>query len=274
MTEHTYIHGTTPEEQRRLALMNTILNARCMAELGLEGGERVLEMGAGTGIFAADLARAVGTEGQVIAIEQDRQQLQTARRGPGGEAAELAFDLREGDAYDPPLSEQEWGSFDLVHARFLLEHLTDPGKAVANMVRAARPGGRIALTDDDHSLMRFWPDPGGMASLWSDYARQYELSGSDPNVGSKLVSLLVEAGARPVRTAMVNFGSCAGEETFEAVALNLAGVVESARSALIAATSWTEETFREAIDRYMTWSRRPDAAIWYALPCAIGERVG
>lgn len=251
--------------------MNRILNARCLAELGLEGGERVLEIGAGTGIFATDLARAVGPEGCVVAVEQDEAQLRSARERAARRGE--SFDLRAGDAYDPPLTAEEWQSFDLVHARFLLEHLERPVQAVKAMVRAARPGGRIALIDDDHSSMRFWPDPGGMSELWSDYASQFERLGNDPDVGRKLVSLLVEAGARPMRTAMIYYGACAGEEAFEVVALNLAEVVDGARATVLEATSWTEESFQRTIDRYMTWSRRPDAAVWYALPCAIGEPI-
>ncbi len=271
-TDNAYIHGTTPEEQERLTLMNGILNSRCLAELGLEGGERVLEIGAGTGIFAADLARAVGPAGHVVAVEQNEDQLRVARERASrpGES----FDLRAGDAYRPPLSDEEWQSFDLVHTRFLLEHLERPLEVVQAMVRAARPGGRIALIDDDHSLMRFWPDPGGMSELWSDYATQYERLGSDPNVGRKLVSLLVDAGAQPTRTAMIYYGACAGEENFEAVAVNLADVVGSARKTVVEGTDWTEESFQEAIDRYMAWTQLPDASIWYSLPCAIGSRIG
>ena len=50
------------------------------------------------------------------------------------------------------------GRFDLVHTRFLLEHVPDPLAIVREMVAAARPGGRIVLIDDDHDLLRFWPD--------------------------------------------------------------------------------------------------------------------
>ena len=48
----SYIHGTCPRERERLGLLNRILNERSLAELRLEPGTRVLEMGAGTGVFA------------------------------------------------------------------------------------------------------------------------------------------------------------------------------------------------------------------------------
>jgi len=262
-----YIHGTSPEEQERLELMNGILNARWLAELELRAGERVLEMGAGTGIFAATLARAGA---RVVAIERDREQLAAARPRASDPAA--AFDLRAGDAYDPPLSEDEWGGFDLVHARFLLEHLERPAEAVRVLVRAARPGGRVALLDDDHSLMRFWPSAGGMEELWPLYARQYERLGHDPNVGRKLVAHLVAAGARPVRTAMVFYGACAAEPGFRAVVRNLVEVVGGARAAVLAGSDWTQARFETALGDFQRWAERTDAALWYALPACVAVR--
>ncbi len=40
--ETHYIHGSTPHEQQRLAIMNEIINLNCLRELGLTGGERIL----------------------------------------------------------------------------------------------------------------------------------------------------------------------------------------------------------------------------------------
>ena len=67
-------------------------------------------------------------------------------------------ELREGDVYSLPLRDDEWGSFDVVHTRFLLEHVPDPQAVVDEMVRAVRPGGRVALLDDDHELLRLAPE--------------------------------------------------------------------------------------------------------------------
>jgi len=263
-----YIHGTSRREQTRLELMNSILNARCLAELELAGGERVLELGAGTGIFAAELARAVGPDGRVLAIERDARQLAEARR----RALECGFEVRGGDVYDPPLDAAEWSGFDLVHARFLLEHLQRPDEAVRVMVRAARPGGRIVLIDDDHALMRFWPDPGGMVELWADYARQYARLGLDPFVGRRLVELLLAAGATPLRTTQIQYGGCSHEPGFGPLARNLAEVIEGSREHVLAGSGWTADRFDAALEAYRAWTRRPGATIWYGLPCAVGRR--
>lgn len=264
-----YIHGSDPAEQDRLGLMNGLINAGCLRELGLRGDERVLELGAGTGVFAAEMAAALANGGSVVAVERDERQHGELQR----RAAEN-LEARRGDVYDPPLAGDEWGRFDVVHARFLLEHLTDPARAVEVMARAVRPGGRIVLVDDDHSLMRLHPDPGGMRELWQAYYEMFPSMGNDPYIGSRLVELLVAAGCEPVRATQIDYGGCAGQRTFAGLADNLARVVATGRDQLLAHTDWTAERVDQAIDAFTTWSKRPDATIWYALPCAIARRPG
>jgi hypothetical protein len=46
-----YIHGATPEQQRRLSRLNDLLNEASLRELGLSGGERILDVGSGLAQF-------------------------------------------------------------------------------------------------------------------------------------------------------------------------------------------------------------------------------
>jgi tRNA A58 N-methylase Trm61 len=99
----SYVHGTSPEEQRRLALMNDLINTGSLRELAIEPGVRVLDLGAGTGQLSRAIARAAGPSGRVVGVEFSREQLISARRLAGlADEAELV-DFREGDAADPPL---------------------------------------------------------------------------------------------------------------------------------------------------------------------------
>ena len=263
-----YIHGTSGDEQDRLALMNDILNGRELSELALTGDERALEMGAGTGVFSRALARAV-PRGSVVAIERDAEQHRVAVEHNSGVPN---VEVRQGDAYDPPLAADEWGAFDLVHARFLLEHLERPLDAVRIMVRAVRPGGRIVLVDDDHSLMRLDPEPDGFLELWNRYALQYESLGMDPFVGRRLVALLEAAGARPVRTSMVFYGGCSNDPGFPAVVDNLVRVVESAKERMITAGGYSAGELDRILAGVRKWAAGTNRAVWYGLPLAEGTR--
>src|SRR2546428_1925488 len=198
--ESAYLHGTSPAEQGRLSLLNRLMNEAAMRELAISKGDLIIDFGCGLGQLSLDMARAAGT--RLVGIERSEEQLARAERH------EL-LDLRQGDATDPPLRDREWGSFDLAHARFVLEHVRDPLAVVRHMVRAVRPGGRIVLQDDDHDVFRCWPEPAGFGALWRAFQRRYDRIGCDPYVGRRLVSLLHEAGAPPGPAPPIFFRSCA-----------------------------------------------------------------
>ena len=179
---------------------------------------------------------------------------------------------REGDAFALPLAKEEWGSFDLVHTRFLLEHVPDPLAVVTNIVRAARPGGRIVLEDDDHDVLRLWPEPAGFYQLWGAYMRTYDRLGNDPYVGRRLVSLLHQAGALPVRNTLLFFGNCSGSPTLELSVDNMVGLFIGAQEAMLSGGLLEEDTFRDAIEALKEWKFRPNAGMWYGIAWAEGIR--
>jgi SAM-dependent methyltransferase len=163
------------------------------------------------------------------------------------------------------------GSFDVAHARFVLEHVRDPGLVVRNMVRAVRPGGRIILADDDYETLRLWPELAGLAAVWRAYRRTYDRHGNDPCIGRRLVQLLHHAGAGPTGNTFVFFGSCAGQADFAGFVANLVVVVLEARDD-IAATGVAPAAVDALVDELGRWQRRPDAALWYGIFWAEGAR--
>lgn len=270
MTDSRYLHGSDPEEQDRLLRMNELLNAQSLRALGLTPGESVLDVGCGTAVFAREMAAEVGEEGRVVGVERDEQQMAEAQRLAAGDSVRM--ELRAGDAYELPLHDREWGTFDVAHARFLLEHLPDPGRAVAEMLRAVRPGGRIILVDDDHAALRLHPEPAGFAPLWEAYIRQFDRLGNDPFIGRRLVSLLHHAGAERLRNASLFFGSCAGCPTWATFVENLRGVILGARGSILAGDILPAREFDAAIRAIDEWAERPDSAAWYSAEWAQGTR--
>jgi ubiquinone/menaquinone biosynthesis C-methylase UbiE len=267
-----YIHGSKPREQRRLSLMNRLLNEACLRELALSGGEAVLDVGSGLGQFTRDMAREAGPDGRVVGIEGDAKQLAAARRLAAAEGEADRVEWRRGDVLSLPLRKAEWGRFDVAHARFVLEHVGEPERVVEQMVRAVRRGGRVVLSDDDHQVLRFWPEPPGLHDLWQTYIRAYDRLGCDPFIGRRLVALLHGAGARPIRNHWVFFGSCAGRPEFPALVENMIGVIASARAAITGPLAFPARQFDATVAATRAWARRPDAAVWYALAWAEGVR--
>jgi ubiquinone/menaquinone biosynthesis C-methylase UbiE len=202
-----YIHGSSAEEQGRLAALNDLINQAALREINLQGGERILDVGSGLGQFTRAMARVAGPAGRVVGIERDPQQLADAIRRARADGEEGLAELRAGDALALPLRPEEWGTFDVAHCRFLLEHLRDPLAVVRTLVRAVRPGGRVILADDDHDVLRLWPEPPGFGPLWQAYIRTYDRLGNDPYVGRRLIELLHKAGAPPARSNWLFFGA-------------------------------------------------------------------
>ncbi|MFG3137229.1 methyltransferase domain-containing protein [Streptomyces sp. NPDC048211] len=108
--------------------------------LGVTAGSRVWEVGAGGPSVPEALSAVVGPTGHVLATDIDPSWLRT---GDG-------YEVRRHDvAADPP---PEPGTFDLVHARLVLVHVPDRARALATMVAALRPGGRLLVEDADTAL--------------------------------------------------------------------------------------------------------------------------
>lgn len=100
-------------------------------------GERVLDIGCGTGGTTAALARAVGAGGRVLGVDIS-EPLVGAARAQG--LANATFEI--GDAAAWPF---ESGSFDLVFSRFGVMFFGDPVAAFANIRRAMRADGRLVF---------------------------------------------------------------------------------------------------------------------------------
>jgi ubiquinone/menaquinone biosynthesis C-methylase UbiE len=261
-----YVHGTHPEEQRRLADLNALVNRASLAALEPRPGEVALDVGSGLGQFTRALARATGA--RVVGVERSPEQLARAE-ALAHEAGEGSLvDFRAGDAMALPLAADEWGSFDLAHARFLLEHVPEPQEVVSGMARAVRSGGRVVLEDDDHEALRLWPEPPGVMTVWRAYMRTYDRLGNDPLVGRRLVELLANAGLSPRRIAMPLFGACAGEAPFPAYVANLAGIFVGAREAILATGGVSREGFEVALGSLRAWGERRDATFWFTISWA------
>ena len=104
--------------------------------LVLEGGERVLDVGAGTGAFAFAVAPRVR---EVVAVEADEELAARAR-----EDAPPNVEVAVGDGEHLTL---EPFSFDLAGCVRVLHHTRRPELMVAELVRMTRPGGTILVAD-------------------------------------------------------------------------------------------------------------------------------
>ncbi len=117
-------------------------HARLLAAAGITPGERVLDVGCGTGQTTRDAARLAGASGHVVGVDLSTAMLDVARRRAGREQDLPPVELLHADAQIHPFAP---GSFDLVLSRTGAMFFGDPGAAFTNLARATRPGGRLCL---------------------------------------------------------------------------------------------------------------------------------
>lgn len=116
---------------------------RMVASLGLVAGQRVADVGAGTGYVARKLARAVGPSGRVFAVDVQPEMIALLR--------DLALKERLAQV-EPVLGtamETKLGaaSVDLALLVDVYHELEQPFEVLASVVRAVRPGGRVVFVE-------------------------------------------------------------------------------------------------------------------------------
>lgn len=224
--------------------------AAYFAYLELAPGLELLDVGAGTGDFDRLMAELVAPDGRVVGIDYGQTMVDEATARAVGLGLPLEF--RQGDAHDLPLAD---ASFDRCLATQLLQHLPWPERALAEMVRVARSGGRVVVTEPDwdsrvcalgdNTLAR------ALTRAWADKI-------TNPGIARELPAMFVAAGLDNVRLEATPhlLSSHPSEMTRDLVAQPLrelceAGVMDRDRldralalvEARIAAGTWVDAVF-------------------------------
>ncbi|MBT8462510.1 MAG: methyltransferase domain-containing protein, partial [Gemmatimonadetes bacterium] len=114
-----------------------------MAALAIGTGSRVADVGAGGGYFTAHLARHVGADGRVLAVEIGERELTQLRRLAEDESLEN-IDVIRGEVDDPRLPEQSLNAVLVVDA---YHEMTEHEAMMAGIYGALEPGGRLVIMD-------------------------------------------------------------------------------------------------------------------------------
>jgi SAM-dependent methyltransferase len=154
--------------------------------LAARPGERALDIGSGTGSETRVLAAAVAPDGAAVGLEPHSGLRAVAEQRAADADSPARF--LDGDALALPLPDAE---LDVVWCERVLQHLTDPARAVAEVARVLRPGGRVALLDTDWATFVVHPVA---PEIRPALAAVTQATAATPDAGRSLAGWLAAAG--------------------------------------------------------------------------------
>lgn len=153
-------------------------------EIAVNKGEYILDVGCGLGGTVRDIAKIVGKDKHVIGVDKSTLLLNESKRRTN--FSDCNIDYVEADVNNLQFDNE---SFAFTHAERVLMHIPEPYKALSEMIRVLKKGGKIAITEPDLSSVKIYPNPQCISDLvmkkWCSYTES-------PTVGANLVEYFHE----------------------------------------------------------------------------------
>lgn len=152
------LHGGEPCPFALAGIVDNPLRRRYMAQVldrvGIQPGERVLELGTGPGAFSLEAARRAEPGGALVAVDIQAQMIAAVEK-KAQEASVTNIETHIASAYDLPLED---GSVDRAFLVTVLPEIPDRHRALLELHRVLKPGGMLSITeeflDPDYPLAR------------------------------------------------------------------------------------------------------------------------
>jgi ubiquinone/menaquinone biosynthesis C-methylase UbiE len=195
-----YIHGDGLDERERLRRQAPILASKVHPRLPFGTCRRLLEVGCGVGAQSEILLQSfprvhlVGIDANPAQVEAARQRVGSAFRG----RAEFLVT-------DASALELHTGTFDGAFCCWVLEHVGEPARVLAEVRRVLEPGAPVACCEVLNASLFVHPESEALRRYWQAYNEHQVALGGDPFVGAKLGYLLLAAGFRDVTTEVQTF---------------------------------------------------------------------
>jgi len=209
--------------------------------IGVEPGIIAVDVGCGSGFFTRLIAKGLQGQGRVIGVDIDEKLLRSARELTKSEGLHSLIEFRKASAYSLPFPDN---FADVVACHTLLYILEKPLKALREMVRIAKPHGRVVAVEPDYRGCVIY-NP--FDEKYDELAYRFnsavirifkKIYGADLCIGSKLPSIFMKARLTQIQTYayLLPTSPPTWEDEY-----SIEELVEYYRKSLPGLTSWSEE---------------------------------
>lgn len=154
----------------------------------------VLDVGCGTGEITARLGELF-PDTRLVGVDLEEPHLERARARCAGLGGRATFQV--GDAQALPFAD---ASFDLVVCRHVIQAVSDAPRALAEMRRVLRPGGRLHVIAEDYGMLWCYPTALDPDDFWQRLPPRYSAAvGCDLHIGRKTYTVLADLGMSEIR---------------------------------------------------------------------------
>jgi ubiquinone/menaquinone biosynthesis C-methylase UbiE len=205
-----YVIRGGQEGYDRLLVLAKVHRAETLGLFGRAGvgpGMRCLDVGCGGGEVTFDIATIVGPSGSVVGLDMDEVKLALARE-VARQRGLTQVEFRQADV--TTWTEPE--AFDMIYARSLLQHLSDPVDMLSRMWAGVRPGGVLIAEDTDFQRAFCEPPNDGFDFFVRNYTALLVKRGSDANVGRRLFGYVRSLGVSEVNVSATLHPFSSGEK--------------------------------------------------------------
>jgi ubiquinone/menaquinone biosynthesis C-methylase UbiE len=253
-----YTHGHH-DSVLRSHRWRTVRNSAAYLIPHLQAGQQVLDVGCGPGTITIDLARLVAP-GNVVGLDNEPAPLEPARTDAQRQGVgNVSFAI--GDVYQLDYPD---GTFDVVHAHQVLQHLAEPVAALREMRRVCKTGGYIAARDADFTALAWYPPKTGLDRWLDMYRRVARSNRAEPDAGRHLLSWARAAGLGEITCSATAWCFATPEERawwgdLWAQRVTSSALADQALERQLA----TREDLEDMADGWRHWAEQDDG--WFAV---------
>jgi len=261
-----YVLGVSGKEIERLNIQSSLFEKETIHTLnfaGIREGMRCLDLGCGIGHTSLLMSKLVGKSGSVVGLDISEDNIDICKKKLSDHINNLEFVV--GDLVNDMTILKD-SSFDFIYSRFLFQHLTDPRKALAQILKVTTKEGIIAIEELDHGLWLSYPPDPNLRRLRKAYLDLLKIHGSDPFIARKLYKIFMDAGLKPDVSA---YSVCVrmGNDYSNIESSNMIGVLmaEVLEEKILQNKLMTKPDFDQMLNGLKEYAKDPKGLVLYAL---------